>query len=246
MTYNTFLEVIKNKKRISPKDWEITKPLIDKVKAEGVFREFYGDTTVFKLKNKEIEYLEKFQNKLFTNFEDKVVPLFPKTFHLTLQSMSNKYTTLYGGVNEINKEVFQNKKLMSKAFTEMIDKYSGVKIKIKPLALSMSRSGVTIHLYPSSEQDYEVLKDCRNIIEKYDYHTVKEVNIYIPHISLGYLRPVEDFNNYESFKEQIKLMNEVLLDDNHVFELEVDRLTYQYHHNMNDFRDIFNTTNFKK
>lgn len=242
MKYNEFCnQVIEKSKEIDTK-WELTKGLVDKVKNIGVFEEFYGDTTVFKLVPREIEVVEKIQSEILNGFEEYVTKLNPETFHMTLQSLSNKYTTLYGGVNEINEEAKKNKELMKKAFQEISNKYSGSKVKMKFERLCISNIGITLYLIPSSEKDYKVLMECGEILGKYDYHKNKEVGLYTPHISFTYFTPLKE-SKYEEIIKRVEKFNENIK-ENIEFSLEVDRIAYQYHHNMNDFRDVLNVEDF--
>lgn len=243
MNYKEFLLKVREMQndQAPHKEWTILKNLVDKVKPEGVFREFYGDTTVFKSIGKDIENIQNIQKQIKEGFKESLVQLDPKTFHLTLQGLNTKYTTLFGGVDEINQSVQENKILVEKAFKEISRSLNGKKIKFRYLDLKLTKVGIVIHTFPKTEEDYDLYYQCKNIMQKYGLWLKDD----IPHISLFYFKPDPSFKKYKLLKEHIENWNSKIKMEELDFNFEIDQLAYQYLHNMNDFRDIFKIEDFK-
>lgn len=217
---------------------KLSEEITSKVTEDNKYREFYGDTSVFKMKNEDISKCEVYLNSLLKDFSGNIIPLAPYSFHVTLTSFNNPYVIQSFNKEENIKAINETKEKILKLYnSEFLLKNRDKKIKLKSYKLDIT-SAIVIRFYPVSEEDYKLLMELREFFDYLNYNKKREINFFQPHISLGYLNNANE--TLEKMGEIRKWCIEKNEDLNIEIELSVDELTYQYHTDMGNFIDVIN------
>lgn len=235
MDYQTFVKTLvanyESDMNSKPKNWRVSESLGKKVTPDGQLKHFYGATTVIGLNEQDIETCGLIQERLISEVPHMLIPLNKDTFHVTVHALSNEYTVPEG---EIQTEINRLEDKVAEEFTAIEQAYGGQVIRLRSLGPSTNGNDVvSIKFLPSTEKDFEVLYDLFTRFERI-YPLERP---YIPHVSLGYFK-LETYNPSDVDKLYQSLEDLAALSDFEV-TMDVNKLVYQIHHDMNDFRDQF-------
>lgn len=242
MIYQKYLEKFKKAVDINlNREFELDKlseEITSKVTEDNKYREFYGDTSVFKMNNKDIKKCELYLEELLKKFSKNIVSLAPESFHITLTSFNNPYVIQSFDRNKNIQAIEKTKEVIKKIYTsEEFREYKNRKIKLKSYKIDLT-SAVVIRFFPASEEDYKLIMRLREIFDSANEGKKREITFFLPHVSLGY------FNNSNDTLEKIEEIRAWCLEKNKNLDIEVelavDELTYQYHTDMGNFIDIIN------
>lgn len=215
-------------------NWEISKSLYNKITPDGHMKEFFGDTTVIRLSDRDINRCREVQDILLDGNQNLFVKIMPETFHITIHAFNNS--------NNIKKEqitleqaVAKSEVIIKNEFCNIFSQYSGKSITMKSIGISLNpmKDVISIKFIPSHNIDYKLIIDLFNRFE-----AIHPLNcIFVPHVSLAY------FKLQKYTMDEVKRLHDRLIQLNNRigFEVELDigRLAYQHHSDMNNFTDIF-------
>lgn len=216
-----------------PEEWVVSESLSAKITQEGQMNDFYGATSVITLSESDRQKCRVAQERLLGVLEHQLVKLEPETFHLTIHSFSNVNNTP-GGKQVIQEKLAQLEESIAAEFRSIAAQYGGQRIRMRSLGASTSgKDVISIKYVPASKEDYGILTDLYNRMEK----IFPENRSYVPHVSLGYfkLKKLEQSEIAFLYDALERMCKELDLD----IVLDVDRFVYQHHFHMNDFRDVF-------
>ncbi|GAK41552.1 hypothetical protein PUW24_07055 [Paenibacillus urinalis] len=222
-----------------PEEWVVSESLSAKITQEGQMNDFYGATSVITLSESDRQKCRVAQERLLGVLEHQLVKLEPETFHLTIHSFSNVNNTP-GGKQVIQEKLAQLEEVIAAEFRSIAALYGGQRIRMRSLGVSTSgKDVISIKYVPASKDDYEILTDLYNRMEK----IFPEYRSYVPHVSLGYfkLKKLEQAEIALLYDTLERMCKELDLD----IVLDVDRFVYQHHFHMNDFRDVFSIQEYK-
>lgn len=238
MDYKKYINLFKEKINdniLSVKNLnQIKKEISSKVNENNNYKLFYGDTSVFKMNKNDIKNCSILSKEIFNFFSDYLVYLEPETFHITLTSFNNPYVLNTYDKDKIFNEIEKTKPKIKDVFKK-ISKYKEKIITFKTYKLDLT-SAILLRVYPKDENDYLLLMDIRKEFDNLNNSKNREINFYLPHVSLGYLNNKVDqnilntINNYIYEKEFFDFEIKVKVKD----------LFYQYHNHMGEFIDLYN------
>ena len=199
----------------------------EKVNRDGTFRQFYGDTVVFKINPSEQEYASRIAKGLYNNFSDCFAErIDAETYHVTLHDLVSGID-----LSQIAVQMFKNELAIKDAFKAYKFSHNPIKMKSAYL-LNMVNTSIVLVLIPISEADYEALMQLKRtfqIISPLSYPLT-------PHITLAY------FGRSEIDKDKVVALSRLaaeLYNEPLRFSLHIDNLFYQKFVNMNHYNDIF-------
>ena len=201
--------------------------VLEKVNQDGTFRQFYGDTVVFKINPSEQEYASRIAEGLYNNFSDLFAErIGAETYHVTLHDLVSG-----NDLSQIAMQIFKNELAIIDAFRAYNVSHNPIKMKSAYL-LNMVNTSIVLVLTPASEADYEALMQLKRILQ-----IISPLSYPLtPHITLAY------FGRSEIDKDKVaalsRLAAELYTESLH-FSLHIDDLFYQKFVNMNHYYDIF-------
>lgn len=243
MNYEEFCNELSNIKaeglNLIPCNWKVSPKLIEKITEDGEMKEFFGDTSVIRLEETDIEKCRKLQAMLLEQNGDMFVKILPKTFHVTIHAFNNANNVKESKSN-LENVVKKTQAIVKEEFVRICKEYGGRKVKMRSIGISINtaKDVVSIKFIPSKEADYDLLIDLFNRFE--NIHPLK--SFFVPHVSLAYFKLKKyDENEIKRIYERLKVLN----NENDIeIELDIDNFVYQHHYHMNDFVDIFKVSDF--
>lgn len=216
-----------------PNPWVISRGLEDKVTKDNNYKDFYGYTSVFKLSEEDKEKCLDIQSKILRQDGGMLIPLPPKTFHLT----AHEYANVYSVGNSKDRIEEENDKVIAgirKLFHSLNRELGDEKITLRALGPSTSGSDVvSIKFAPVLENDAKLLL--------YIFDKSEEIwpvgREYNPHVSMGYFK----LCNFEksSVEELYKNVKEISKNMDFTISFSVKDLVFQRHFSMEDFHVLF-------
>lgn len=239
MYYKNYISIFKEKIEeniFKEKNFEnLKKEISTKVnEINNEYTLFFGDTTVFKLNLYDIEKCNFISEKIFKKFNNYLVYLNPNSFHITLTSFNNPYVLNTYDKDKIFSEIKKNESKIKNIF-QKIENLKNETITFKTYKLDLT-SAILIRVFPKKEKDYLLLMKLRNIFDKLNENKSREIDFYLPHISLGYLNNKINKNKLNEISEYIKKTKI----SNFEITVKVKDLFYQYHNHMGEFIDLYN------
>jgi len=200
--------------------------LEEKVKPNGDFRDFYGDTTVISLNREDIKKMQSFQEELLeitsTSFAERIKP---ETFHITIHDLNNGNDKVL-----VDKKIVNSKPELVKAFKELKEDHLGKKLKFKSTGIFHSGNSICMCFEPKELEDFKTLMELDSRLEE----VVALDRTLMPHVTLLYY-------NLEELNEDIKDKLEKFFEKNRNIDVEVvldvDYYSYQSFKNMNSYKD---------
>jgi hypothetical protein len=217
---------------------KLSEEITSKVTEDNKYREFYGDTSVFKMKKEDIEKCKIYLDELLEKFDNNMVSLEPDSFHITLTSFNNPYVIQSFDKEKNIEAINKTRKEIIKLYgTEFLLKNKEKKIRLKAYKLDIT-SAIVIRFCPVEEKDYNLLMELREFFDTLNFDKKREITFFQPHVSLAYL------NNSNDTLEKIEEIRKWCLEKNKNLDIEVELsvkdLTYQYHTDMGNFIDVIN------
>ncbi|KLO23812.1 hypothetical protein X275_01610 [Marinitoga sp. 1197] len=209
------------------KNWQVIDGIKLKVNLEGKYIRFIGNTILIFIEQNDIKIIKEIQKILYSKVgEILALPLNADTFHITIHDLCNSFT--YKNVVKCMKETEKN---IKKIFIENFCVLKNEIISFKSIGLFHGGSAIGIQFIPANKKDYLLLMNIYNKIEK-----IFPLNkILIPHITLGYYKPVdysiEELKKIKSAIETIKF--------NIKINLKIKNLSFEKFYTMNDYSTIF-------
>ncbi len=195
-----------------------------KVRENGVYRDFYGDTVVFDLDCRTKEKLsETIQVLSKSSPECFCQALIPETLHMTLHDLhSSPY------IGKIAEEIF----FSGIKAAALLKGIKSQKIRMKTTYIfNMVNTSIVLGLFPTDEKEYRKLMDLYNCFDQ-----IRPLPYpFTPHITLAYFNP-NGFSkeSAEVLKETVSLLNNSSLE----IILDTERLYYQKFTDMNNYISI--------
>ncbi|WP_028864900.1 hypothetical protein [Psychromonas aquimarina] len=211
--------------------WNVPDSLKCKVKNNGELTSFYGDTTVFKLSEDDIDLISGVMESLAPIQETLAEPLDREQLHLTLHDLSNSPVE-----SQISDQLMVNetkvKEVLKRVRSYLNEHPDQRKIKmLSTNAYPCLNTSILLGFAPKSEQDLKRLINLYNLFDDVVY-----LNYWLrPHITLSYFEP-----RVLKRSEIIKLSDTLKDINGNVFELELDmlELAYQHFSSMNSYKTI--------
>jgi len=198
-----------------------------KVARDGMFRSFFGDTVVFKIRQEEQQQIEHIAKSLYKSFGDCFAEqLDAKAYHVTLHDLVSE-----NDLSQIAVQIFENELLIKDAFASLNPLQNSIKMKSVYLH-NMVNTSIVLVLIPESKADYQELIRLKRILQM-----ISPLNYPLtPHITLAYFNRLKI--DQDKMKDLSRLATELYSESLH-FSLHIDDLFYQKFINMNRYYDIF-------
>ena len=200
--------------------------LIPKVREDGSFRQFYGDTVVFALPDKALTEISSRLDSLI----QRCPSVFAERFRTEMLHMTLHDLNAGSELEAIAPAVFRTGIQICRTFSET--NLPSEKIEVKSTYLfNMVNTSLVMGLIPASRHDFETLFALYEKIDK-----IKPLEYpFTPHITLAYFIPkIISRHDLNTLKAAVEELNEEQLN----FELSTDELYYQHFTDMNTFINI--------
>ena len=215
----------------SKSSWTVPLALKAKVGKDRKLKDYFGDTVVFTLDEKEKDKLRLLQQR-FLNLDIFAENLDFQFFHLTLHDLFNGKRKIL-----LEKKVEKNKELVKIIFDhlrEYLDKNPDHSVinMVPSYVYPAKNIALLIGYLPKTEKDYQILLNCYNLFEEINY--LKKWPSF--HVTLNYFQS-RSIKTLEIMELVHELKAQKMLD----FEISLNlkNLEYQHFHNMNSYQTIW-------
>ena len=228
-SYWTFLDRLDSFEKpellINDQGLEPQSRLLDKVKDDNSFKDFFGDTVVFDLDIPTKEHISQFIDYLYHYVPECFCErIRSDTLHLTLHDLSNSTN-----ISEIKSQMEYNERELRRRISSCPSKSIQMKTNY---VINMVDTSLVLALKPMSEQDYYTIMEYYELIESVFHLEYR----FTPHITLGYYNR-NGFDKYSvnRLKDVVRFLNAKSFE----FSLDSRNLMYQHFISMNDYKTIF-------
>ncbi|MBE6165583.1 MAG: ligT like phosphoesterase [Streptococcus gallolyticus] len=230
-TFAEFLERIDQFEQAElslPEEGFLVSPSLNKkVHSDNTFRDFYGDTVVFDLAEKDKVWLATLVQKLYDELSVCFAEAFPvSSYHMTLHDLSSgSHLSGLTAELETNCQRLKRQLLSQPLFSQKIKMRSN-------FIFNMVNTSLVMGLVPASEADYTKLTSLYALVDD-----VKALPYpFTPHITLAYY-------NIDGFSaEQVRKLKGLVVELNktqHDFVLDSEKLYYQTFTSMKEYQSVF-------
>lgn len=201
--------------------------IAQKVNAENLFQNFYGDTVVFELEDRMKDRLAEYVDLLYLAVPQCFCErLISDTFHVTLHDLGNARF-----LRDVAEELFENECRIVQKLDE-VHRFQKAEIKMKSNPVfNMVNTSLVMGLYPADETAYYRLMELYDIFD----HVKRLDYPFTPHITLAYYN-VRGFDRQsaEILEDVVRRLNDREME----ITLKVSNLYYQKFRSMNDYINI--------
>ena len=152
----------------------------------------------------------------------------PETFHVTIHDLNNPLDT----PENLPQRMEETRKVVKEIFRNL-ESYKNKKIHLKAVGIIGIPTAVGIGFEPISERDFKVLLEIHRA-----FHKIRHIERYIPHVTLGYFKPV-NFKTREISEIASALKIITKASRKLQITLEVKDLSYQVFDDMRSYHTIF-------
>lgn len=228
-SYSQFLDRIngfeKREMNLGGTYFQANSSLCKKVNSDNTFKNFYGDTVVFKLDSAVKNKLEKLVDLLYAAAPECFCQrLKADTYHVTLHDLCSSEN-----FSEVEHEIAANSDAIRQSAWK---EYATAKIKFRSnFIFNMVCTSLVLGVCPADEGDYTRITQLYNVID-----AIKPLGYpFTPHITLAYF----NFNgfNARSAEKLQKIVNR--LNGEIQIDFHAQGLYYQHFDSMNRYTDVF-------
>lgn len=202
--------------------------LAHKVKADGKFRDFYGDTIIYVVEDEVKGRIGRIKRQLYMGCSDMLAaPLDDDTFHITIHDLSSGQDS-----SALEKQMEQNYHKWEQIL-DVIRQKDRYPARVRAVSVfNMVNTSVVLGLEPADEAS------CRRLMELHGmFQNIVRLDYPLTlHITVAYFRP----GNYSD--GQRRNLARMFSELNRNLDLELcltyERLRYQRFHDMNNYYDI--------